>query len=373
MNQATLSGDEYERYSRHLILPEFGIKGQVKLKNSKALVIGAGGLGAPILQYLAAAGVGTIGIVDFDIIDLTNLQRQVLFGIDSVGKSKVRTALSRLQNLNPSIDFIPHEEMLSSANARQIIHQYDLVIDGSDNFPTRYLVNDACVLEGKPLIYGSIFRFEGQVSVFNHNDGPNYRDLFPTPPPPDMVPNCAEGGVLGVLPGIIGSLQANEAIKTLTGIGENLSGKLLIVDAATMEFRKLTILKNPNVNPIRDLIDYDKFCEVLKDSESKVPSISVKELQQIREVSEAHQLIDVREPYEFEICNLGGDLIPRNEVEDRINEIKTDIPVIIHCRTGKRSAEVIQKLQQKGFTNLSNLEGGILKWIDEIDRSLQKY
>ncbi len=368
----SFSKTEFERYSRHFILPDFGPEGQIKLKDSKVLVIGSGGLGAPLLLYLTAAGVGHIGVVDFDSVELSNLQRQVLFNAEDIGRSKSETATEKLRLLNEDINLVAIKERLSSENALSILSDYDVIVDGTDNFPTRYLVNDACVLLDKPLVYGSIFRFEGQVAVFNHNGGPNYRDLFPTPPPPDMVPNCAEGGVLGVLPGIIGSLQANETIKLITGIGEVLAGKLLVFDAAYMEMRKLSVPDTGARKSITKLIDYEQFCMVDEPLAQSVPSMTVDEYSKVHGNSDV-QLIDVREPYEYEISNLNGLLIPKGEVLSRLKEISKDIPVIVHCRTGKRSAEVVQQLIEEGYANVYNLEGGILKWIEEKEPNLQKY
>ena len=372
---------ELERYSRHLIIPSFNISGQRKLKESKVLVVGTGGLGAPLLQYLTAAGVGTIGMVDFDAVDESNLQRQVLFSVEDVGKSKVKVAAKRLKTLNPHIHFNTYEVQLTSENALDIIRDYDVVADGTDNFPTRYLVNDACVILGKPNVYGSIFRFDGQVSVFNHintkgEQGPNYRDLFPAPPPPGLVPSCAEGGVLGVLPGIVGSLQANEVIKVITGVGEPLSGKLFLFDALTFETRTVNIPKDTSQPPITELIDYEVFCGHDKDQpgDVKVKEVTIAELVQMMEEGRNFQLIDVREPYEFEIAQIGGTLVPLGEIEDHVNEISSEGPVIFHCRSGARSAKAVHKLEKKfGFTNLYNLKGGILAYAEEIDPSLPKY
>ncbi len=386
MSDITFSKQELERYSRHLIIPEFNIEGQRKLKSTKVLVVGSGGLGSPLLLYLTAAGVGTIGILDFDRVDDSNLQRQVLFTNDDVGKLKVNAAKQRLEKLNPYINIVTHNEKLTAANALEIIRQYDIVADGTDNFPTRYLVNDACVLTGKVNVYGSIFRFEGQVSVFNYTyptgeKGPDYRDLFPEPPPPGLMPSCAEGGVLGVLPGIIGSLQANEVIKVITGIGEPLAGKFFLFDALTFETRVLKISKdskNPisGSNPtIHQLIDYDQFCGVGKQTEETgVREISVHELKQWADSQADYQLIDVREPYEYDIVNLGGELIPLNTIEGSIDKIRSDKRVVVHCRSGVRSAKAIRTLERKfGFENLYNLKGGVLAWVDEIDPRLPKY
>jgi adenylyltransferase/sulfurtransferase len=382
MQDVSFSKAELERYSRHLIIPEFNIEGQKKLKQAKVLVVGSGGLGSPLLLYLTAAGVGTIGIVDFDVVDETNLQRQVLFGVESVGRSKVEAAKERLESLNPHINIITHNVHLNSANALEIAKNYDVIADGTDNFPTRYLVNDVSVLLDVPNVYASIFRFEGQVSVFNLVDqngkrGPQYRDLFPTPPPPGLVPSCAEGGVIGVLPGIIGSLQANEVLKVIAGIGEPLSGRLFLFDALSFTTRTLKISPHPETPKITELIDYQTFCGIGPHSDqtaSLVPEITVQELQKLRDHGHDYQLIDVREPYEYEISNLDGDLIPLGQLEQSLDQISRDRPVIVHCRSGKRSADAILLLQNKyGFTNLQNLKGGILAFAEEIDNSLAKY
>ena len=372
----SLSPEELRRYARHLALPEFGRGGQEKARRASVLVVGAGGLGSPMLLYLAAAGIGRIGIVDFDRVDETNLQRQVLYTIADIGKPKAATAREKLLTLNPHIEVEVHEERLTSENALSIISRYDIVADGTDNFPTRYLVNDACVLAGKVNVYASIFRFEGQVSVFNFLEedgsrGPNYRDLFPTPPPPELVPNCAEGGVLGVLPGIIGSMQASEVIKVATGVGEPLSGRLFLFDAATFTTRTLKIRKDPNL-VIDKLIDYEQFCA--PHPKAPVPQISVRELKKMMEEGANYQLIDVREPYEYDIANLGGELIPPDQIEQQAGRISKDKKAILHCRSGKRSADAIRKLQQLGdFDNLYNLEGGILAWAREIDLEMMQY
>ncbi|HAS43149.1 MAG TPA: molybdenum cofactor biosynthesis protein MoeB [Microscillaceae bacterium] len=387
MENITFSKKELERYSRHLIIPEFNIEGQRKLKAAKVLVVGSGGLGSPLLLYLTAAGVGTIGIVDFDVVDDSNLQRQVLFSVDDVGTPKVEAAKKRLEGLNPHINFVVHNEPLTSHNALDIVKDYDLVADGTDNFPTRYLVNDACVLLGKPNVYASIFRFEGQLSVFNYTNkegvlGPNYRDLYPTPPPPGLVPSCSEGGVIGVLPGIMGSLQANEVIKVITGVGEPLSGRLFLYDAAAFETRTLKIYRDENnplngKNPtITELIDYDHFCGIVPKGEKQrdVKSVSVQELKDLIEKQEDIQVIDVREGYEYEIANINAELIPLGEIEAQLDKIASDKKVVLHCRSGKRSADAIELLEKKyGFKNLYNLDGGILAWADEIDTSLAKY
>ncbi len=383
MSNTTFSKEELERYSRHLIIPEFNIAGQRKLKEARVLVVGSGGLGSPLLLYLTAAGVGHIGIVDFDVVDDSNLQRQVLFGVENVGKPKVEAAKQRLNGLNPHVDIKVFNTMLTSENALEIMKDYDLVADGTDNFPTRYLVNDACVLLGIPNVYGSIFRFDGQVSVFNYTDadghlGPNYRDLFPEPPPPGLVPSCAEGGVIGVLPGIIGSLQANEVIKVLTGIGKTLSGRLFVFDALTFETRTLNISKNPDLQPITELIDYQQFCGISttsnKPEATSVKEISVQELHQLKKTNTDFQLIDVREPYEYEIVQINGELIPLNTVIQEAGRISKDKKVVIHCRSGKRSADAIIALEKNfGFENLYNLKGGVLAYANEIDASLATY
>lgn len=378
MKEQQFSPEELTRYSRQLTLPEFNIDGQRKLKQSSVLIVGAGGLGCPMLLYLTAAGVGHIGIVDFDVVDASNLHRQVLFTIDDVGKPKAQVAAQKLSKLNPHVNFTVHNEKLTSENALKTMTGYNLVADGTDNFPTRYLVNDACVLLNIPNVHGSIFRFEGQISVFNYpnNDGtfgPQYRDIFPTPPPPGLVPNCAEGGVLGVLPGIIGTLQASEIIKVLTGIGDPLTGKLFIMDVLTFETRTFKITKNPNLIPPKELLDYEDFCGLKDEKLKSVEQISVAALKELMESSQDFQLIDVREPYEFDISNIGGTLIPLNEIEKRSHEISSSKKVIVHCRSGARSAKAIGMLEQLGFRNLVNLEGGILAWADQIDPSLQKY
>ncbi|MEM6361951.1 MAG: molybdopterin-synthase adenylyltransferase MoeB [Bacteroidota bacterium] len=381
MDQINFSKGELERYSRHLIIPEFNIEGQRKLKNAKVLVVGTGGLGAPLLQYLTAAGVGAIGIVDFDVVDNSNLQRQVLFSTDNVGEPKVDAALKRLKGLNPHINFIVYNTQLTSKNALEIVKDYDVVADGTDNFPTRYLVNDACIILDKPNVYASIFRFDGQVSVFNYvdkkgNRGPNYRDLFPAPPPPGLVPSCAEGGVIGALPGIMGSLQANEVIKIITGIGEPLTGRLFLFDALTFETRTVKLIKDKNQEPIKELIDYELFCGANNNTmeERKVKEITVHELEQLKSQGKDYQLIDVREPYEYEIAEMGGELIPLDSVVDNVERIASDKQVIVHCRSGVRSANAIRALEDKfGFNNLYNLKGGILAYADEVDSSLAKY
>ncbi len=384
----SFSKQELERYSRHIIIPEFGMEGQRKLKEAKVLVVGTGGLGSPVLLYLAAAGVGTIGIVDFDKVDDSNLQRQVLFGVGDVGRPKVDAAADRLRALNPYITINTYNLQLHSSNALDILKDYDLVADGTDNFPTRYLVNDAAVLLGKTNVYASIFRFDGQVTVFNYKYadgtfGPNYRDLYPTPPPPGLVPSCAEGGVLGVLPGIIGSLQASEVIKVITGIGEPLIGKLYLFDALSFESRTLKFKKDPNAPKIEKLIDYEQFCGIEKPAaaaatkDNTVKEISVTELKALKDQGADFQLIDVREEYEYDIANLanlGAELIPLATVPANAERITKGKQVIIHCRSGARSANAVRLLEsQFGFDNLYNLKGGILAYADEVDNSLAKY
>jgi len=370
----TFSKEELSRYNRHIIIPEFGLAAQQKLKAAKVLVVGSGGLGSPLLLYLAAAGVGTIGIVDFDVVDDSNLQRQVLFGVSEVGKPKVEAAKARLQSLNPHINIETYNTQLTSKNALEIISRYDVVADGTDNFPTRYLVNDASVLAGKPNVYASIFQFEGQVSVFNYTNaagetGPNYRDLYPTPPPPGLVPNCAEGGVLGVLPGIIGSLQANEVIKVITGVGEPLSGRLFVFDALTFETRTLRFTKQKDSPAITALTDYEQFCGI-KVIEKKSKEITVEEFLQWQESGEDIQVIDVREPAEYEQVNIGALLIPLGTIAVRADEISRDRKVVVHCKLGGRSAKAINELEEKfGFTNLYNLKGGITAYLQEVGQN----
>ena len=390
LKEITFSKEELERYSRHLIIPEFNIEGQKKLKNARVLVVGTGGLGAPVLLYLTAAGVGTIGIVDFDIVDTSNLQRQVLFTTKDVGRPKVEAAKERLEALNPFVKLEIFNTRLDSSNALDIISQFDVVADGTDNFPTRYLVNDACVLAGKVNVFASIFRFEGQASVFNYrypdgSRGPNYRDLFPTPPPPGLVPSCAEGGVIGVLPGILGSLQANEVIKVISGVGEPLAGRFFQFDAAEFKTRIFNISKDPDnpltgLNPTQtELIDYEFFCGINLthtqiNTDEKINQLSVAELNEWIQSGKDFQLIDVREPYEYEIANIGGLLIPKGEILQHLDEIDRDKDVVIHCRSGKRSQDVIDLLKQEpGLTNLYNLKGGILAWADEINPDVAKY
>jgi len=379
-----LSKEEITRYSRHLIMPEVGMDGQLKLKQAKVLCIGTGGLGAPLGLYLAAAGVGRIGLVDFDKVDLTNLQRQILFDTNDIGRPKIEAATNRLRNLNPDIQIDNFETRLTSENALDILKDYDIVVDGTDNFPTRYLVNDACVILGKPNVYGSIFRFEGQITIFGYPGGPCYRCLYPEPPPPGLVPSCAEGGVLGVLPGIVGAIQAAETLKLIIGKGEPLVGRLLLFDALAMRFRELKLRKNPECpvcggHPtITKLIDYEEFCgirgeESASPAQAVVPEISPRELKARLDRGDDLFILDVREPHEFQICNLGGHLIPLGELSRRVNELDSSREIVAHCRSGKRSAEAVEFLRSAGFRKVLNLKGGILAWSDEVDASVPKY
>ena len=385
---ATLSNDEILRYSRHLIIPEVGIEGQQKLKAAKVLLVGTGGLGAPLALYLAAAGVGKIGLVDFDTVDFTNLQRQVIHFTADVGRKKLDSAAEKMKAINPNVEIVRHEVALTSENALDILKDYDLVVDGTDNFPTRYLVNDACVLLGKPNVYGSIFRFEGQATVFAYEGGPCYRCLYPEPPPPGLVPSCAEGGVLGILPGTIGLIQATETVKLILGIGEPLVGRLLLYDALGMRFRELKLRKNPEcpvcgTHPtVTKLIDYHQFCGVPQpgsaapDRETKVNEgeIDVVELKQKIDRGDNFVLIDVREPHEYRICNIpGAQLIPLGEFPKRVGEIDSAADIVIHCRTGVRSAKACAVLRQAGFQHVRNVVGGILAWSDKVDPSVPKY
>jgi molybdopterin/thiamine biosynthesis adenylyltransferase/rhodanese-related sulfurtransferase len=378
-----LSKEEILRYSRHLIMPEVGMDGQLKLKQARVLMIGAGGLGAPLGLYLAAAGVGHLGIVDFDVVDFTNLQRQVTFSTSDVGRAKLEATKERLAGLNPMIDIATYETRLTSSNALELFRGYDMVVDGTDNFPTRYLVNDACVLTGKRNVYGSIFRFEGQVSIFGAPDGPCYRCLYPEPPPPGLVPSCAEGGVLGVLPGIVGALQAIEAIKLILGAGDPLVGRLLLFDALAMRFRELKLKKNPDCplcgthRSITKLIDYEEFCGIRGEEAPaatiNVPEITPRELKQRLDHGDDLFVLDVREPHEFQICNLNGYLIPLGDLPRRVHELDSSREIVAHCRSGKRSADAIEFLRKAGFRKIWNLKGGILAWSDEVDPSVPKY
>ncbi len=384
----SLTKDEILRYSRHLIIPEVGIDGQQKLKAAKVLLIGAGGLGAPLGLYLSAAGVGRIGLVDFDVVDFTNLQRQVIHSTRDVGRNKIDSAAEKMQGINPNLEIVKHETALTSENALEILKDYDIVVDGTDNFPTRYLVNDACVLLGKPNVYGSIFRFEGQATIFATKGGPCYRCLYPEPPPPGLVPSCAEGGVLGILPGTIGLIQATEAVKLILGIGEPLIGRLLLYDALGMKFRELKLRRNPECpvcgeHPTIDkLIDYHQFCGVPSNAQSapvqeaKVGEgeIDVLELKQKIDRGDKFTLIDVREPHEYKICAIpGARLIPLGEFPRHVNEFSPEDDIVIHCRSGVRSAKACDVLRQAGFEHVRNVVGGILAWSDKVDPSVPKY
>jgi len=378
-----LSNDEIARYSRHLIMPEVALDGQKKLKAAKVLTVGTGGLGSPLALYLAAAGIGTIGIVDFDVVDESNLQRQIIHGTSDVGRPKVESARDKIEDINPNVEVRVHEEALTSENALEIFADYDVIVDGTDNFPTRYLVNDACVLLGKPNVYGSIFRFEGQASVFWAEEGPCYRCLYPEPPPPGLVPSCAEGGVLGILPGAIGVVQATEAVKLILGIGEPLIGRLMLYDALGMSFREMKLRKDPGCpicgeNPtVTELIDYEEFCGIPQANavaqENGVPEITVKELKQKMDDGEPISVLDVREPHEYEVANIGVKLVPLGELPRRLAEFDQNENFAIHCKTGGRSAKAVKLLQDAGFGNVYNVKGGITAWSEEIDPSVPKY
>jgi adenylyltransferase/sulfurtransferase len=375
------------RYSRHLIMPEVGVDGQKKIKSARVLCVGAGGLGSPASLYLAAAGVGTLGLVDFDTVDFSNLQRQVLYSTNDVGRSKLEAAAERLRGLNPNIKVLGHETALNSSNALEIFRDYDIIVDGADNFPTRYLVNDACVLSGKPNVYGSIFRFDGQVSIFATKNGPCYRCLYPEPPPPGLVPSCAEGGVLGVLPGVVGTIQATEAIKLILGVGDSLVGRLLLFDALQMKFRTLKLKKDPDCpvcgeHPtVTKLIDYEVFCGLTPavKAANTLPAgdeTTVEELKKRLDRGDVF-LLDVREPGEVQIAKIpGGVLIPLGELPKRMDELPqgaTAPDIVVYCRSGMRSAKAVSLLKSKGFTRVQNLKGGILDWISRIDPSLHRY
>ncbi|MGH9339625.1 MAG: molybdopterin-synthase adenylyltransferase MoeB [Acidobacteriota bacterium] len=378
-----LSQDEIKRYSRHLIMPEVGVEGQKKLKKASVLCIGAGGLGAPLTLYLTAAGVGRIGIVDFDVVDFSNLQRQVIHFTQDVGRPKLQSAKDKLEAINPNVKIETHETRLSSENALELFQNYDVIADGTDNFPTRYLVNDACVLTGKPNVYGSIFRFEGQASVFATEEGPCYRCLYPEPPPPGLVPSCAEGGVLGILPGLVGIIQATEVVKLILGKGDPLIGRLLLFDALAMKFRELKLRKNPECpvcgdNPsIRELIDYELFCGVQHVSDTELGDrweIGARELKAELDQGKDLFLLDVRDPHEVQICEIGGShLIPLGELLDRLSELDSARDIVAYCRSGQRSARAIEMMRQAGFQKLRNLRGGILAWSDQVDPSVPKY
>ena len=376
-----LTEQELIRYSRHLVLKDFGLENQLKLKEARVLVVGAGGLGSPALLYLAAAGVGTLGIVDFDTVAISNLQRQIIFTQEDVGRNKAEAAAARLHLLNPLIHVEKFPFQLTAVNALEVIKQYDIVLDGTDNFPTRYLLNDACVLLHKPLVYGSILQFEGQVAVFNlknktGNFSTNYRDLFPEPPSPESVPNCEQAGVLGVLPGIIGTMQANEVIKIITTVAKPLTDKLVIFDALAMEMTTITIPNRNSRDTIKSLIDYEDFCGISPKNNKSLgmKEVTVQELDEMKKSGADFQLIDVREPYEYDICNLEGELIPMSDIPNNVEKISKDKKVVLHCRSGKRSSDMIVWLEKThGFTNLYNLKGGVLAWAREIDTDMPTY
>jgi sulfur-carrier protein adenylyltransferase/sulfurtransferase len=383
IGEVELSNEEIARYSRHLIMPEVALDGQKKLKQARVLTIGAGGLGSPLGLYLAAAGVGTLGIVDFDVVDESNLQRQIIHGTSDLGRPKMESAREKIEDINPNVNVEAFEEALASENALEIFEDFDVIVDGTDNFPTRYLVNDACVLLEKPNVYGSIFRFEGQASVFYAEEGPCYRCLYPEPPPPGLVPSCAEGGVLGILPGAIGTIQATETVKLLLGIGEPLIGRLLLYDALTMRFREMKLRKDRNCpvcgeNPtVTELIDYQEFCGIpqtnAKEETDEVPEITVGELKEKLDNGQDVSVLDVREPHEYEVANIGARLIPLGELPERLIELDKDETLAVHCKTDGRSARAVQLLREAGFQNVYNVKGGITAWSEEIDPSVPKY
>lgn len=381
----SLSNEEIARYSRHLIMPEVGMEGQLKLKSARVLCIGTGGLGAPIGLYLTAAGVGTIGLVDFDIVDASNLQRQVIHGTKDIGRKKLDSAADTMKDINPHVNVVKHEVALSSENAMAIVKDYDIVVDGTDNFPTRYLVNDACVLLGKPNVYGSIFRFEGQASVFATTEGPCYRCLYPEPPPPGLVPSCAEGGVLGILPGLIGVVQATEVVKLILGKGDTLAGRLMLYDALNMKFREMRLRKSPDCpicgpnRTITELIDYHQFCGVPRQPEPVAAVVNDLEIDVVevkRLIDSAHRfvLIDVREPHEYQICNIpAARLIPLGTLPKHVGDLDAGAEYVIHCKSGMRSAKACDLLRQSGFQRVRNMKGGILAWADKVDPRVPKY
>jgi adenylyltransferase/sulfurtransferase len=376
----SLTQEELARYSRHLCIPEVGVEGQEKLKAASVLLVGSGGLGSPLALYLAAAGVGRLGLVDFDVVDHSNLQRQILHHTGDVGRKKLDSAQDKLAGINPNVELVPYDVRLNSGNALDILADYDLVIDGTDNFPTRYLVNDACVLLGKPNVYGSIFRFEGQASVFYAKEGPCYRCLYPEPPPPGLVPSCAEGGVLGILPGLVGLIQATEGIKQILGIGESLVGRLLLIDALQMSFREMRLNRDPECplcgdNPtITGLIDYEQFCNAGAAPETPIDEIDVVELQGLMAADASLQLLDVREPHEVAICRIDGSIvIPLDELGDRADELDRSRPLYVHCKLGGRSAKAVRQLLSSGFSDVTNVAGGIIAWADQVDAEMAKY
>lgn len=381
-----LSPEELARFNRHIILPQVGLEGQEKLKKARVLCVGTGGLGSPISLYLSAAGVGTIGLVDFDVVDETNLQRQIAHATSDIGRPKVESARDKLLGINPYVDVVLHGDGIRRDNVRKIVCGYDIVVDGTDNFPTRYLVNDACVLEGKPLIYASIFQFEGQATVFNYNDGPCYRCLYPEPPPPGLVPSCAEGGVLGVLPGVIGIIQATEAVKIILGKGRTLAGRLMLYDAMDMHFREVKLRRDPEcpacgAHPvIHEVVEYEQFCGLppteAKEEEEILAEDDMppKQLQSMLEENPELYVLDVREPFELDICRIEGTWeIPLGQLPQRYAEVPKDRDVVVHCKMGGRSAQAVEFLKSQGYTRVKNLAGGILRWIDEVDSSLSKY
>src|ERR1700751_2537405 len=378
----TLTNEEIQRYSRHLIMPEVGMEGQQKLKAARVLCVGTGGLGSPLALYLTAAGVGTLGIVDFDVVDVTNLQRQIIHSTADVGRKKLDSAAEKLKAINPYINIRKFDTRLSSENALELFRDFDIIADGTDNFPTRYLVNDACVLTGKPNVYGSIFRFEGQASVFATEEGPCYRCLYSEPPPPGLLPSGAEGGGLDILPGLVGIIQATEVIKLILGKGDPLIGRLLLVDALSMKFRELKLRKNPDCpacgthRTITKLIDYNEFCGIRgeeKPVETGIPEMQVEELKRRLDAGDDLFVLDVREPHEYQICNIGGPLIPLGDLPKRVSELDSSREIVAHCRSGVRSGKAVAFLQQAGFKKVHNLAGGILAWADKIDPKMPKY
>src|SRR6202451_3281458 len=378
----TLNKDEILRYSRHLIMPEVGMEGQQKLKAARVLCIGAGGLGSPLALYLAAAGVGTLGVVDFDVVDYTNLQRQIIHSTADVGRKKLNAAADKLTGINPFLNLRKFDLRLSSENALELFRDFDIIADGTDDFPTRYLSNDARWLTGKPNVYGSIFRFEGQASVFATKDGPCYRCLYPEPPPPGLVPSCAEGGVLGILPGLVGVMQATEVIKLILGIGDPLIGRLLLIDALSMKFRELKLRKNPDcpvcgTHPtVTKLIDYNEICGIRGEKNpvaTGIPKRQVEEFNRRMDAGEDLFILGVGEPHEYQICNLNGHLIPLNDLPKRVSELDSSREIVAHCKMGGRSAKAVAFLQQAGFTKVHNLAGGITAWADRVDQKMPKY
>jgi sulfur-carrier protein adenylyltransferase/sulfurtransferase len=376
----TLTNEEIQRFSRHLILPEVGMEGQIKLKEAKVLLVGTGGLGAPMALYLAAAGVGTIGLVDFDVVDASNLQRQVIHGTKDIGRPKIDSAAETMLDINPNLKIVKHEVPLTSENAKAIVEQYDIVADGTDNFPTRYLVNDVCVLTGKPNVYGSIFRFEGQSSVFATEDGPCYRCLYPEPPPPGLVPSCAEGGVLGILPGVVGLIQATEVVKIILGVGQTLKGRLMLYDALNMKFRELKLRRNPDCpsgkcSVVKDLIDYKQFCGIVP--EPTLPTTGDLEPTEVKAMIDSGEdfiLIDVREPHEYQIASISkATLMPLGQLPNTLGELSKSANIVCHCKSGMRSAKAVELLKQNGFSRVRNMKGGILAWSDKVDPSVAKY